>query len=171
MKVWAISDLHLSFARPERRERYAARWRDHAEKIERNWREVVGPGDLVLLPGAPRQPERLQPVPRIRAHGVADQRVGHVRTDDATQVRRELGDAFAELVAIVDERERRRFLCNCPGVGLKTASWLLHNLGLASELAILDVHLLRAMRAAGRVSTTRCATSSRRCCSPRTAPG
>jgi uncharacterized protein len=51
MNVWAISDLHLSFARPDRRERYAARWRDHAVKIERNWREVVGPGDLVLIPG------------------------------------------------------------------------------------------------------------------------
>jgi predicted phosphohydrolase len=51
MKVWAISDLHLSFARPQRRERYAARWRDHALKIEQNWREVVGPGDLVLIPG------------------------------------------------------------------------------------------------------------------------
>ena len=51
MNVWAISDLHLSFARPIRRERFAARWRDHAANIERNWREVVGPGDLVLLPG------------------------------------------------------------------------------------------------------------------------
>ena len=51
MNVWAISDLHLSFARPIRRERYAARWRDHAANIERNWRAVVGPRDLVLLPG------------------------------------------------------------------------------------------------------------------------
>ncbi len=51
MNVWAISDLHLSFARPIRRERFAARWRDHAANIERNWREIVGPGDLVLLPG------------------------------------------------------------------------------------------------------------------------
>src|SRR5260370_26990756 len=51
MNVWAISDLHLSFARPERRERYAARWRDHAVKIERNWRDVVRAGDVVLLPG------------------------------------------------------------------------------------------------------------------------
>ena len=32
MNVWAISDLHLSFGRPERRDRYAARWRDHAEQ-------------------------------------------------------------------------------------------------------------------------------------------
>lgn len=51
MNIWAIADLHLSFARPDRRERYAARWRDHAETIERNWREMVRPDDLVLLPG------------------------------------------------------------------------------------------------------------------------
>jgi predicted phosphohydrolase len=51
MNVWAISDLHLSFGNPERRDRYAARWRDHADKIERGWREAVRPGDVVLLPG------------------------------------------------------------------------------------------------------------------------
>jgi predicted phosphohydrolase len=51
MAIWAISDLHLSHARPDRRERYAGRWRDHAAKIERAWREAVAPGDLVLLPG------------------------------------------------------------------------------------------------------------------------
>ena len=49
--IWAIADLHLSFARPDRRERYAERWRDHAAKIEREWRAVVQPSDLVLLPG------------------------------------------------------------------------------------------------------------------------
>jgi predicted phosphohydrolase len=51
MNIWAISDLHLSFAQPERRDRFAARWRDHVSKIESQWREVVGAGDLVLLPG------------------------------------------------------------------------------------------------------------------------
>jgi predicted phosphohydrolase len=51
MNIWGISDLHLSRARPERRERYAARWRDHVVKLEENWRAVVRPGDLVLLPG------------------------------------------------------------------------------------------------------------------------
>lgn len=51
MNVWAIADLHLSFARPDGRERYAERWRDHASKIEREWRTVVRPEDLVLLPG------------------------------------------------------------------------------------------------------------------------
>jgi uncharacterized protein len=51
MKVWAIADLHLSFARPERRDRFAGRWRDHAAKVEANWTEVVKREDLVLLPG------------------------------------------------------------------------------------------------------------------------
>lgn len=51
MPVWAISDLHLSFAHPEGRERYAGRWRDHAAKVEEGWRAAVGRDDLVLLPG------------------------------------------------------------------------------------------------------------------------
>ena len=51
MAVRAIADLHLSFARPAPRERFAARWRDHAETIAREWRAAVAPGDLVLLPG------------------------------------------------------------------------------------------------------------------------
>ncbi|WP_337177478.1 metallophosphoesterase [Paludisphaera sp.] len=51
MNVWAISDLHLSYARPDRRDRYADRWRDHSGRIEAAWREDVGRRDLVLLPG------------------------------------------------------------------------------------------------------------------------
>jgi len=49
--IWGIADLHLSFAQPGRRERYAARWRDHAATIEREWRAVVRRDDVVLLPG------------------------------------------------------------------------------------------------------------------------
>jgi uncharacterized protein len=51
MNAWGIADLHLSLARPDRPERHAARWRDHAATIERQWRAVVRPEDLVLLPG------------------------------------------------------------------------------------------------------------------------
>ena len=51
MVIWAIADLHLSLARPDRRERFAARWRDHADQIERQWRSSVARDDLVLLPG------------------------------------------------------------------------------------------------------------------------
>lgn len=51
MPVWAISDLHLSHARDLSRDQYAARWRDHAAKLEAEWRAVVSRDDLVLLPG------------------------------------------------------------------------------------------------------------------------
>lgn len=51
MTIWGIADLHLSFAHPDRRERYAARWRDHADRIEAEWRGTVRPDDLVLVPG------------------------------------------------------------------------------------------------------------------------
>ena len=51
MTIWGIADLHLSFARPDRRERYAARWLDHADRIEAEWRAAVRPEDLVLIPG------------------------------------------------------------------------------------------------------------------------
>jgi N-glycosylase/DNA lyase len=43
------------------------------------------------------------------------------------------------------ETERRSWLCGCPGVGMKTASWLLRNCNWAQNLAILDVHLIRAL--------------------------
>jgi predicted phosphohydrolase len=51
LDVWGIADLHLSFAHPEGRERYAERWRDHVASIEAAWRATVRPGDLVLVPG------------------------------------------------------------------------------------------------------------------------
>jgi thermostable 8-oxoguanine DNA glycosylase len=44
-----------------------------------------------------------------------------------------------------DERVRRELLCSCPGFGHKTASWLLRNVGLGRGLAIIDVHVLRAL--------------------------
>jgi predicted phosphohydrolase len=49
--VWAIADLHLSFARPQRPERHTARWSDHAARIEEHWRAAIRPGDVVLVPG------------------------------------------------------------------------------------------------------------------------
>lgn len=48
--------------------------------------------------------------------------------------------------------ERRELLCQCPGIGPKTASWILRNVGLGERLAIVDIHVLRALQAAGRVS-------------------
>ena len=50
-----------------------------------------------------------------------------------------------------DPKDRRRILLGCPGLGLKTASWLLRNLGMGDELAVLDVHLVRALQDAKRI--------------------
>ena len=48
-------------------------------------------------------------------------------------------------------KDRRRLLSECPGVGFKTASWVLRNLGLGDELAIIDIHVLRALVGAKRI--------------------
>ena len=55
------------------------------------------------------------------------------------------------LLKLANAKERRRFLIECPGIGLKTASWLLRNLGLGAELAIIDVHLIRALMGSKRI--------------------
>ncbi len=51
MRIWAISDLHLSFARPKPMDVFGDHWRGHAERVAAAWRERVGPGDVVCLPG------------------------------------------------------------------------------------------------------------------------
>ena len=61
------------------------------------------------------------------------------------------GPLGEHLLQLDSAKERRRFLSECPGVGLKTASWLLRNLGLGDELAIVDIHVLRALVGAKRV--------------------
>lgn len=50
MRVWAIADLHLAFGDPSKSMEVFG-WENYAEKIEANWREVIGEGDLVLLAG------------------------------------------------------------------------------------------------------------------------
>jgi N-glycosylase/DNA lyase len=62
------------------------------------------------------------------------------------------GPVLSQLAQREDEQERRTFLEQCPGVGPKTASWILRNLGLASSLAILDVHVLRVLETCGRIT-------------------
>ena len=71
---------------------------------------------------------------------------------DATHWVREQGSIRRRLVALEDEQARRDWLCRCPGVGMKTASWVLRNCGWAQHLAILDVHLVRALTEAGVIS-------------------
>lgn len=57
------------------------------------------------------------------------------------------------LQEIPDSHTRRELLCECPGIGMKTASWLLRNLGWADDVAIIDIHLLRALLKSGRINS------------------
>lgn len=51
MRVWALSDLHLSFARPKPMDVFGSHWRDHRARIERAWMQRVAPEDTICLPG------------------------------------------------------------------------------------------------------------------------
>jgi uncharacterized protein len=52
MFVWALSDPHLAFGVPEKTmEAFGPSWHKYAEKIESNWKKMISPHDLVLIPG------------------------------------------------------------------------------------------------------------------------
>lgn len=50
-KVFAISDLHLSFARNKPMDVFGKHWKDHPRKIQDNWCELVSNDDVVLVSG------------------------------------------------------------------------------------------------------------------------
>ncbi len=51
MSIYAISDLHLSSANPKPMDIFGPAWENHAERVRTNWERVVGPDDVVLMPG------------------------------------------------------------------------------------------------------------------------
>jgi predicted phosphohydrolase len=51
MTVFALSDLHLSFASPKPMDIFGPDWTDHPDKIARNWDALVAPDDIVLVAG------------------------------------------------------------------------------------------------------------------------
>ena len=51
MKIFAISDLHLSLFKPKSMDIFGEHWQDHWEKIQKDWRKKVTAADIVLLPG------------------------------------------------------------------------------------------------------------------------
>jgi len=51
MRIFAISDLHLSGANPKPMDIFGRKWENHWEKIKHNWRELVQDEDVVLIPG------------------------------------------------------------------------------------------------------------------------
>lgn len=71
-----------------------------------------------------------------------------VRYRFAAQKARYLAQALdilsSETAPLGSGRELRDWLTRIPGVGLKTASWVARNLLDADDVAILDIHILRA---------------------------
>lgn len=52
MRIWAISDLHLSFGvKNKSMDVFGPNWEAHAEKIASHWKNLIHPEDLVLVPG------------------------------------------------------------------------------------------------------------------------
>jgi len=51
MKVFAISDLHLSINNPKPMDIFGPVWENAYDKITQNWQEIVRQDDIVLLCG------------------------------------------------------------------------------------------------------------------------
>lgn len=51
MSIYAIADLHLSFAQNKPMDIFGDNWTNHVEKIKQNWMQKVKENDYVILPG------------------------------------------------------------------------------------------------------------------------
>ena len=51
MKIYAISDLHLSINNPKPMDIFGPVWDNYLDKIEASWQKLVGKNDIVLIPG------------------------------------------------------------------------------------------------------------------------
>jgi predicted phosphohydrolase len=51
MKIWGISDLHLSFSTDKPMDIFGSHWLNHADQMAEHWDRLVAPEDLVLVPG------------------------------------------------------------------------------------------------------------------------
>lgn len=48
-----------------------------------------------------------------------------------------------------NEHNLREKLCDCPGIGMKSASWFLRNTGYNDDYAVFDIHVLRFLSKIG----------------------
>ena len=51
MALFALADLHLSFSNDKPMDIFGEAWKNHSEKIEKNWRTLVAEEDTVIVPG------------------------------------------------------------------------------------------------------------------------
>lgn len=50
-RIWAISDLHLSFACDKPMDVFGGSWTNYTDKIAENWQRLIAPQDIVLVAG------------------------------------------------------------------------------------------------------------------------
>ena len=51
MKIWAISDLHLSFGANKPMDVFGGNWENYLDKIKEDWADKVSDDDIVLIAG------------------------------------------------------------------------------------------------------------------------
>lgn len=51
MAIFAISDLHLSFGSEKPMDIFGESWENHTDRLDAQWRAIVGQDDTVLIPG------------------------------------------------------------------------------------------------------------------------
>ena len=51
MKIFAISDLHLSFSEDKPMDIFGSAWENYTEILYDNWQSLICNDDLVLIPG------------------------------------------------------------------------------------------------------------------------
>lgn len=51
MKIFAISDLHLSFSSDKPMDVFGSEWENHDLKIKEKWEELIEERDIVIIPG------------------------------------------------------------------------------------------------------------------------
>ena len=60
VRVFGISDLHLSFSKHKPMDEFGSHWENHPDKIRDSWLELVYPDDIVLIPGDHSWASKLQ---------------------------------------------------------------------------------------------------------------
>ena len=109
MRIWAISDLHLSFGSSKPMDIFGDQWRNHPERIATLWRKLIGAEDVILLPGdtswglrLPGALPDLQWIDSLPGHKVLTKGNHDYWWDEARKQRRLGGDALLPSLTLVE---------------------------------------------------------------------
>jgi N-glycosylase/DNA lyase len=113
---------------------------------------LVGPADRPCTVEAVASVLR---VPLESPHGLRRYRFPNVRARDIVSAHRAVCQLHGSLQSLVYECSpdecRRRLIHSVSGIGLKQASLFIRNVGISTDFAILDTHVVRYMREIGLV--------------------